>query len=99
MRQGDVDEVQRRRAVIAAVIVAEHAGLAERAALVGAEPLPLRVGLLDERVALRRVGRRAGLLAHQVVAAVASSSAPYAPHELSIAGRPSRSASGSTRWP
>ena len=30
---------------------------------------------------------------------VASFLAPYAPHELSMAGRSSRSAPGSTRWP
>ena len=76
MGQGDVDEVQGRRAVDRRGHVAQHARLAERAALVGVEPLPLGVGLLDERLVPRRVGRGAGLLAHQVVVAVASSSAP-----------------------
>ena len=46
--QRDVDEVQRRRAVDGGDPVAEHPRLAERAALVGVEPLPLRVRLLDE---------------------------------------------------
>ena len=52
---------------MASVMAREHPGLTERAALGGIESLPLGIGLLDERRGVRRVGRGAGLLAHEVV--------------------------------
>ena len=47
VRQGDVDEVQRRFGGDRGDVLAEHGGLAERAAFVGAEPEPARVGVAD----------------------------------------------------
>ena len=55
VRHGDVDEVQRRFGGDRGDVLAEHCGLAERAALVGAEAEPARVGVADVVVATAAV--------------------------------------------